>query len=79
MNKSLYELKPGTIIELVNGDNPSTKLVVTDRLICHKGYHPDTTWRVLVDINTGDTVEWAISAMPLPNYWQVYKPNGVNI
>ena len=75
----LYKLQPGTIIELINGDSPTCKLVVTDKLNSYKDYHPDTTWRVLVDINTGRTVEWAMNAMDLPDYWQVYKVAGINI
>ena len=75
----LHELKPGTVIELINGEHPSCKLVVTDKLNSHKDYHPDITWRVLVDINTGDTVEWAMSAVELPDHWQVYKMAGIRM
>jgi len=79
MKKKIYlcELKPGTILQLV--DDKTCKMLITDKLVTYEDYHPDTTWRVLVNINTGDMTEWAIGAYELPEWWTIYKLRGNNI
>lgn len=78
-NKYLYELPPGTKLYLNGPDeacNNRTIMLVTDKIVCHRDYRPETNWRILVNIIDGKLVEWCMSGEygPIPNHWRIELP-----